>query len=215
MLNFNNVSFSYFGHEILNDVSLEIRAGEFVVLLGDNGAGKSTMLRLCNGLLKPDRGSVKVCGNDTLKVKTSRIAGQVGFLFQNPDRQICQKTVREEIAFGLDNPAIDAQLAYFGLDGERDPFEMSRGERQRVALASVLVREPELLLLDEPTVGLDRNESRELMNSVRRQQLENRAAVLMITHDLEIADEFANRQILLCEGQLIFENDMVSGLKGD
>jgi energy-coupling factor transport system ATP-binding protein len=222
MLKFDKVSVSYPGRKILNSVSFELKAGEFAVLLGENGAGKSTLLRLCNGLLKPESGTVTVFGHDTLKTKTSKLAEHVGFLFQNPDRQICQKTVEDEIRFGLklkgrgaydieDNDSVKPLKPLFG----SDPFTLSRGERQRVALASVLVCEPELMLLDEPTVGLDHSESRELMDSVKRQQEKNGSAVLMITHDIDLADMYADRQLLLHEGQLIYEDVMVSGLQGD
>ena len=101
MLEFSHVSFGYKGHDVMHDVSLSVRRGEFVALLGPNGTGKSTTLRLSDGLLKPSAGTVTVAGLDTSKVRTSEIARHVGFLFQNPDRQICQNTTRDEIAFGL------------------------------------------------------------------------------------------------------------------
>ena len=101
MLEFDHVSFAYGKENTINDISFVISKGDFVAIIGENGAGKTTLAKLCNGLLKPDKGSVTVNGLDTRTARTSRIARSVGFLFQNPDRQICQKTIREEILFGL------------------------------------------------------------------------------------------------------------------
>jgi energy-coupling factor transport system ATP-binding protein len=196
---------------VISDVSFEIGGGEFVALLGENGAGKSTLCRLCNGLLKPTSGSVSVDGHDTRHTKTSEIARSVGFLFQNPDRHICCNTVRGEILFGLENtipdPAerkvrADELLELFSLDGERDPFGMSRGERQRTALASVIAPGPNLLILDEPTTGLDYRECMTTMEIVSRLNKEG-TTVLMITHDMEVAADFASRALVLSKGLLI------------
>ncbi|MDR3345452.1 MAG: energy-coupling factor ABC transporter ATP-binding protein [Oscillospiraceae bacterium] len=207
VLRFEDVRLSFGELKILQGVSFSVFAGEFVILLGENGAGKSTLLRLANGLLKPDIGAVAVCGHDTRQVKTSLIAKEVGFLFQNPDRQIFNKTIREEIEFGMKLHGIPTRPSYtefripdFALDD--DPFTLSRGERQRVALASVLACEPRLMLLDEPTVGLDDSEARQLMDAVKRRQRENNAAVLLITHDLELANAYADRKLLLERGRV-------------
>ncbi|MDR0897948.1 MAG: energy-coupling factor ABC transporter ATP-binding protein [Oscillospiraceae bacterium] len=209
MLAFERVSFGFADRKILNDVSFSLRAGEFAVLLGENGAGKSTLLRLCNGLLKPQNGVVRALGQDTKQVKTSLLARDVGFLFQNPDRQICQKTVREELRFGLmlsgkaaqADADCDALLAEFGLHGEADPFSLSSGMRQYVAIASVLVCRPKLLLLDEPTTWLDDAQSEKFLDAVERRRQEG-AAVLMITHDLALAGRAATRTLTLQEGRL-------------
>jgi energy-coupling factor transport system ATP-binding protein len=214
ILRFEDVRLAFGDNEILRGVSLSVFEGEFVILLGENGAGKSTLLRLCNGLLKPDSGSVVVCGHDTRQIRTSRIAEDVGFLFQNPDRQIFNKTIREEIEFGMKLHGIPTRASYtefripdFALND--DPFTLSRGERQRVALASVLACEPKLMLLDEPTVGLDSGEARQLMDAVKRRQKENNAAVLLITHDLELANAYADRKIFL-EGGRVTDADISS-----
>ena len=223
MLRFEDVCFSYgkSGGDggALKNISFEVRQGEFVALLGENGAGKSTLCRLCNGLLKPDSGRVLLAGEDTRRVKTSRLARRVGFLFQNPDRQLCQNTVRDEILLGLEyalekggrkDPVVravleercEATLSLFGLDGSRDPFGLSRGERQQCALASVLARKPELLILDEPTTGLDYRECVTIMGII--QDLHARGAtILMISHDMEIVADFARRALVLSRGRLI------------
>ena len=214
MICFDRVGFRYGRAEILRNLSFTLKKGEFAALVGANGAGKSTLCRLCNGLLKPSAGSVTVGGRDTRRVKTSELARTVGFLFQNPDRQICQNTVREEIRFGLrcilgDRPETAAEidgrceetLAAFGLDGAHDPFSMSRGERQQVAIASLVACRPEVLILDEPTTGLDYRECTRVMELMRAL---NRAGttILMISHDMEVVSDFARRVLVLSGGEL-------------
>jgi energy-coupling factor transport system ATP-binding protein len=211
MLKFDHVSFGYGDEGAVSDVSFEIKAGEFVALLGENGAGKSTLCRLANGLLKPSSGTVTVDGHNTRRVRTSVIARSVGFLFQNPDRQLCRNTVRDEISLGLlpyapDNAdarrRCDEMLALFSLDGSRDPFSMSRGERQQTALASVLASRPRLLILDEPTTGLDCRERGKTMEIISRLNDEG-TTILMISHDMEITADFAKRALVLSQGKLL------------
>jgi energy-coupling factor transport system ATP-binding protein len=206
---------------IISDVSFTIKPGEFVALLGENGAGKSTLCRLANGLLKPTAGTVFLADTDTLKVKTSVLARRAGYLFQNPDRQLCQTSVREEILFGLEyafadgarrlsaaeleaekQRRCDEMLALFGLDGNRDPFGLSRGERQQTALASVLARRPELLILDEPTTGLDYRECMTIMKIISDLHARG-TTILMISHDMEVVSDFARRALVLSKGRLI------------
>jgi energy-coupling factor transport system ATP-binding protein len=225
MLTFDRVSFSYPAYAagsapqgIITDVSFEISRGEFAALIGENGAGKSTLCRLCNGLLKPVSGKVILGGKDTRSVKTSVLARSVGYLFQNPDRQLCQNTVREEILFGLEyafagmaspaeleaekNRRCEEMLGLFGLDGNRDPFGLSRGERQQCALASVLARKPELLILDEPTTGLDYRECMTIMNIISGLHAGG-ATIIMISHDMEVVADFARRCLVLSRGRLM------------
>jgi energy-coupling factor transport system ATP-binding protein len=211
MLKFDHVSFGYGDEGAISDVSFEIKAGEFVALLGENGAGKSTLCRLANGLLKPSSGTVIAGEHDTRRVKTSVIARSIGFLFQNPDRQLCRNTVREEISLGLLSDMsdraearrrCDEMLALFSLDGNRDPFSMSRGERQQAALASVLASRPRLLILDEPTTGLDYRERGKTMEIISRLNGEG-TTILMISHDMEITADFARRALVLSHGKLL------------
>jgi energy-coupling factor transport system ATP-binding protein len=222
MLRFQEVSFSYApagNGGTIRDLSFVIESGEFVALLGENGAGKSTLCRLCNGLLKPSGGRVLLAGQDTRLVKTSLLARRAGYLFQNPDRQLCQNTVREEILFGLDYALAGAamksgeleaekqrrlaeMLDLFGLDGNRDPFGLSRGERQQTALASVLARRPDILILDEPTTGLDYRECLTIMDLISRLHAGG-TTVLMISHDMEVVADFARRVLVLSGGVLI------------
>ncbi|MDR1971454.1 MAG: energy-coupling factor ABC transporter ATP-binding protein [Treponema sp.] len=217
MLRFEEVSFGYAGTPAIDGVSFVLGKGDFAALLGENGAGKSTLCRLCNGLLKPRSGRVLLAGQDTRTVKTSVLARRVGYLFQNPDRQLCKNTVGEEILFGLDfvlgegySPAeregekrrrLEEMLDLFHLDGSRDPFGLSRGERQQVALAGVLARKPELLILDEPTTGLDYRECTAIMEIISG--LNSRGAtILMISHDMEVAADYGRRALVLSKGRL-------------
>ncbi|MDR0655659.1 MAG: energy-coupling factor ABC transporter ATP-binding protein [Treponema sp.] len=220
MLYFDNVSFSYergeAGISTVSGISFHLEKGEFAALIGENGAGKSTLARLCNGLLKPDSGRVTVSSLDTRHVKTSLIARKLGFLFQNPDRQICCNTVREEILFGLNAIAcgneegaakireerLNEMLELFGLEAEGDPFSMSRGERQQIALASVLAAKPELLILDEPTTGLDYRECINIMGIISGLHREG-TSILMISHDMELVADYAERGLVLSGGRLI------------
>jgi energy-coupling factor transport system ATP-binding protein len=226
ILSFEGVSFGYGTETVIRDLSFRIGRGEFAALLGENGAGKSTLARLGNGLLKPSSGLVRVGGRDTRTVKVSLLARGVGYLFQNPDRQLCQNTVREEIAFNLEQlipgealppgrggrrrrfeggeeerRRVEEMLDLFSLDGDRAPFDLSRGERQQVALASVLVRKPPLLILDEPTTGLDYRECMNIMGIISRLHREG-TAILMISHDMEVAADFAGRALVLSRGRL-------------
>jgi energy-coupling factor transport system ATP-binding protein len=221
MLACEGVSFGYGPERAIRGVSFTLGAGEFAALLGENGAGKSTLCKLCNGLLKPAAGRVLVRGRDTREFKTSVLARDLGFLFQNPDRQLCQNTVRGEILFGLEYAVHDPaererrcgeMLELFGLDGGRDPFSMSRGERQQTALASVLARKPPILILDEPTTGLDYRECVTIMGIISRLHREG-TAILMISHDMEVALDYAQRALVLSRGQLIGDGPLKGIMK--
>ena len=149
MIRLEHVSFSYAeAGPTVEDLDFHVEKGEFVALLGANGAGKTTTVKLIDGLIKPTKGRVLINGEDTASTRVSRRARQVGFLFQNPDRQICKNTVREEIAFGLNTVRrelgeeeiknrVEQTLESFRFTGDEEPFSLSRGQRQRVALASV------------------------------------------------------------------------------
>ena len=217
MLTFDHVSFRYPGNESgIDDLSFHIHKGEFVSLIGSNGAGKSTISRLANGLLSPTSGTVFIDGKSTGKLKASEIARQVGFLFQNPDRQICQNTVREELAFGPKIQKVPADeiekrvnnaLEEFSLNGDWFPFSCSRGQRQRIALASVLVCRPEMVILDEPTTGLDYKECTAIMDELTRLNREEGLTVLMVSHDMELVQQYAKRVLVLTDGKLIGDGE--------
>jgi energy-coupling factor transport system ATP-binding protein len=199
--------------DTLKDINIRIGRGEFVALAGQNGAGKTTLLKLLNGISKPTCGTVTVNGVSTKDVPVSRMAASVGFLFQNADHQIFSQTVREELAFGLNNIGVEKAEAERRVEEtaarlnltaklDKNPFHLSRGERQRVALASVLALQTPVLVLDEPTTGQDYRECIEIMEIVR-QQNESGTTVIMVSHDMELVSDYAKRVILLCEGSVL------------
>ncbi len=213
MIEFDHVFASYSSEvPVLQDVSFKIEDGEFVSFVGTNGAGKSTTMRLCNGLLKPTSGQVLLDGTPTTQLKTSQTARKVGFLFQNPDRQICCNTVRDELLFTFQVQGADMEYAQrrvdevieeFGFDGQADPFLLNRGSRQLLALASVVVTEPSILLLDEPTTGLDHRECLKVMDYVRRLNSQKGTTVVMVCHDMEVVADYAERLIVMTKGQIV------------
>lgn len=212
MIEFRDVHASYDGSApILKGVSFTIRDGEFVAFVGTNGAGKSTTMRLMNGLLKPDAGQVLIDGVPTSDLRTSELARRVGFLFQNPDSQICCNTVREELLFGfkalgLDGPdadsRVDAIVEEFAFDPDDDPFLLNRGARQLLALASIVVLAPPVVVLDEPTTGLDYRECVKVMDIIRRIH-ERGTTVVMVCHDMEVVADYAARCIVMCGGEVV------------
>lgn len=212
MIEFRNVHASYDGERaILKGVNFSINDGEFVSFVGTNGAGKSTTMRLMNGLLKPIQGDVLIDGVSTRDLKTSQLARSVGFLFQNPDRQICNNTVREELLFSFKalgeegpeaNARVDAIIEELGFDPEADPFLLNRGTRQLLALASIVVVEPPVVILDEPTTGLDYRECCKVMDIVQRLHAKG-TTVVMVCHDMEVVGDYARRVIVMNDGQVV------------
>lgn len=212
MIEFKNVSASYDGElPILRDVSFTVADGDFVAFVGTNGAGKSTTMRLVNGLLKPTSGEVLIDGASTRDLRTSELAAKVGFLFQNPDRQICCGTVREELMFGFTaqgradaeaEAKVDAMIERFGFDAQAEPFLLNRGTRQLLALASIIVMEPPVVVLDEPTTGLDFRECAKVMDVISELN-ENGTTVIMVCHDMEVVADYATRVIAMTAGTVV------------
>jgi energy-coupling factor transport system ATP-binding protein len=208
------LSFSYPGcPPVLDRVDLEIRAGELVAILGQNGSGKSTLAKLLAGLLPAQANAVLIGGRCARAVPRAEAGRRVGFVFQNPDHQIFAETVDAEVAFGprlqglgaaTVRERVEEALAAVGLLGKRsaDPFLLSKGERQRVAVASVLATRPEALILDEPTTGLDHGEVRETMALVRKLNRDGHAIVI-ITHAMWVAAEYARRIVVMAGGRVI------------
>ncbi len=195
----------------VDGVSMKIEDGEFVAVIGSNGAGKSTVSRLIRGLLKPETGCVLVDGEDTKTMRASALAGKMGFLFQNPDRQICKATVMEEMLFTLACAKVEkgerAALAeemieQFGIPADADPTALSRGERQRVALMSTFVSRPATLILDEPTTGLDFRECARIMDAIAEKNRAG-ATVIMVCHDMEVVLDYARRAVVMDKGKIV------------
>lgn len=225
-LSLKNVSFSYpSGVSALKNVSFEAYAGELVTLVGRNGAGKTTVTKLINGLLKASGGNIFIDGKDTSNMKISQIAHYVSTLFQNPDRQLCKDTVLEEVAFScilLGESVKDANdhamqvIEKLNLDHKASPFMLSRGQRQMVALAATVVTKPKILVLDEPTCGLDYMECLRIMQVVEDLR-DHGCCVIMVCHDMEVVLDFATRLIVVNDGKIledgsiscVFENNAI------
>lgn len=214
MIEYDSVRFGYGktkDAELIHGISLSIEDGEFVALTGENGAGKSTFSKLLAGILKPSDGKICVNGIDTKKAKNSMLAKTTGFLFQNPDRQLCTYTVRDEIAFGQKalktgteeeiSKRTEKIIERFGFNPDEAPFSLSRGQRQRLALASIIAVEPKVMILDEPTTGLDYKECMEIMSAVKELN-KNGTTVIMVCHDMELVLDFARRMIVLADGKI-------------
>jgi energy-coupling factor transporter ATP-binding protein EcfA2 len=206
----NNIWYSYpGGREVVRGQSLCVKEGEFVVILGANGSGKTTLLKLLTGILKPDRGSVQLLGQDTRNLSLTELGRKVGYLSQNPNDYLFQDTVEDELMFTLnnfqlpDNGICEEILKKLNLYDLRqaNPRDLSSGERQRVALASILVAGPRLLLLDEPTRGIDYRLKAELGGFLQGITASG-GTVVMVTHDVEFAAENADRIVMIFDGMV-------------
>ena len=204
----------------VDGVSLEITAGEFVALVGQNGCGKTTLAKHLNGLHIPTDGKVEVLGKTTTEWTLSGLGRRVGYVFQNPDHQIFANTVRDEVAFGARNYGfaeetvrvkVDTALTETGLSGRdlEDPFNLTRGERQQLAVASVLVTDPEILVLDEPTTGLDYHGQHAILSLIRRLN-ESGRTVVIITHSMWVVAEYADRCVIMSGGRVVQDGDIRS-----
>lgn len=205
----------YNGASVLRGVSLEIRQGEFVAVMGDNGSGKTTFLQSILGLLKPDQGRVEVLGQDTRHTPISQLARQVGFVFQNPDHQLFAESVWKEATFALRNlHALDEAsrtrtkelLTRCGLQerGQDHPYRLSYGEKRRLNLISALAHAPRLILLDEVLIGQDAQNATFLMELLR-ERVERGGTVVMVNHNPEVTRRYASRLIFFNSGQAIVD----------
>jgi energy-coupling factor transport system ATP-binding protein len=197
-------------------VDLVINRGAFVALIGHNGSGKSTLSKLLHGLLEPSGGSVTLDGSPLSSYSATERGRQVGYVFQNPDHQLFAETVREEVAFGPSNfgysgqdldDRVTAALETVDLTplAQEDPFKLSRGQRQRVALAGILATDPGCIIFDEPTTGLDATQHRQFMQLVGRLNRREGLTVIMITHDMGTVARYAPRAVVMDAGRVVFD----------
>ena len=215
------VRFSYNGWETLKGIDLRVERGEFVAVMGRNGAGKSTLLKQCIGLLKPREGRVQVLGQDTRRCTVEELARQVGYVPQNPNALLFADTIAGELAFTRraqeistgdgDGPLLET-LGLAGME-DRYPRDLSVGERQRVALAAVLVGDPELILLDEPTRGLDYAQKASLVSFLLAQKAHGRT-VVVVTHDVELVAQCAERVVLMGDGEIVVDGPVREVMSG-
>ena len=212
-LKVEDLHYAYNGTPALAGISLTIGPGEFVAVIGQNGSGKTTLVKHFNGLLKPTRGKVWVGERDTALLEVADLARDVGYVFQNPDHQISQTTVRAEVAFGLRNLGFEEAeverrtsetLAAFGLEGyaDRSPAILGFGLRRKVALAGVCSLRPPVLILDEPTIGLEARAADEVLQLATGLHTEGHT-IILISHDMRRVAAYAKRCVLLQEGRLL------------
>lgn len=223
---FENVSYTYqentpFAHHALEQLSFHIPAGSFTAIIGHTGSGKSTLIQHLNGLIMPTKGKVTIGAYELTKGKKpddmKELRSKVGIVFQYPEHQLFEETVEKDIAFGPENfgvPESDIQtrtieaLTQVGLAQElleRSPFDLSGGQMRRVAIAGVLAVKPEVLVLDEPTAGLDPRGQKEMMDMFYRLHEEENSTTILVTHSMEDALKYADHVIILNDGQLYME----------
>ncbi|NLJ34134.1 MAG: energy-coupling factor transporter ATPase [Firmicutes bacterium] len=202
----------------LEGISLEIKAGEFVGLIGETGSGKSTLIQHFNGLLKPTAGKVYVNGIDIGRRGTSLkdIRRRVGLVFQYPEHQLFEETVHADIAYGPSNMGLEGEalkqrvreaMTMVGIDYEelkdRSPFELSGGQMRRVAMAGVLAMKPEVLILDEPTAGLDPRGREEILQQIKALHREFALTVVLVSHSMEDVARLVERLLVMHRGKLV------------
>jgi len=216
-LEVKGVSFSYDREtDAVKDVSFRVRKGEYVCLIGHNGSGKSTLAHLIVGLIEPSKGEIEVFSNKIDDSSALEVRKGIGIIFQNPDNQFIGSTVREDIAFGLENDCIDPlqmetlvsdYAALVGMSDylDKEPTNLSGGQKQRVAIAGALVRHPKILIMDEATSMLDPKGKREILNLVKSTKKSNPdLTVISITHDIEEAYS-SDHCIVLSKGEKVIE----------
>jgi energy-coupling factor transporter ATP-binding protein EcfA2 len=203
------------GFVAVKDIDLKVCPGEFVAIMGRNASGKTTLVKHFNGLLKPTKGDVVLDDINTREATVAELSRKVGYVFQNPNDHLFCNTVEEELAFTLNNlevqgeeakPLINRTLERFDLMQYRYQYPrfLSGGEKQRVALASILVAQPQVIILDEPTRGMEYRLKAELMKFLDQYRIDGRA-VILVTQDVEIAAEFSDRVVLLSEGKIVVD----------
>ncbi len=211
-----SVSFGYNkGMPILDEINLLINRGDFLAIIGQNGSGKTTLAKLLCGLLTPQKGEIKIKNRNIRSYTRRELAVLIGYVFQNPDHQIFCNTVREEIAFGLKNFGWDKErieatiketLKICNLNGyeEKDPFSLSKGEKQRLAMATVIAFKPQIIILDEPTTGLDYNQQKEVMDFLKDLN-QMGYTIIIITHTMWLVAEYTNRTLVMAQGSIVLD----------
>ena len=219
--------------QALADVSLEIKDNDFLAIVGETGSGKSTLAQMFNALLVPDKGDVLV--NDYVinykNRKSRKLRGlrqRVGLVFQFPEYQLFEETVEKDVAFGVKNFGVKAEdaierahvaLKQVGLDEsyfKRAPFDLSGGEKRKVAIAGILAINPDILVFDEPTAGFDPQSSKDLMNLITELH-NNGKTIIIITHDMDLVNTYTKRVVMLERGQVTFDgtpNELFAYIKG-
>lgn len=211
---------SPFEKKALDNVNMELNEGEFIALIGHTGSGKSTLIQHINGLLKPSSGKIIIDGQDILQkgVKLSEIRKKVGLVFQYPEYQLFEETIEKDIAFGPKNLGISDEevnkrvkraMKMVGLDydiyKDKSPFELSGGQKRRVAIAGVVAMEPKILILDEPTAGLDPKGRDEILGQVKELHREYKMTIILVSHSMEDVAKVAERIVVMNKGKCILD----------
>jgi len=221
IVSFEEYSFKYSGTTFyaLRNINLDIYRGDFILLTGPSGCGKSTLLRSINGLIPhfyegEYTGRVIVMGHEVSKSSTYELSRYVGMVFQDPENQLFSSTVEREIAFGLENLGLSKEEMRRRVDNvlqilkienlrHKSPYELSGGQQQKVAIASIMVMEPEILILDEPTANLDPLSALELFELLARLNREMNITIVIVEHRLELITSFINRVLLMDRGRIV------------
>ncbi|MFN2197973.1 MAG: energy-coupling factor ABC transporter ATP-binding protein [Anaerolineales bacterium] len=219
LIEVSNLVFEYpDGTLALQDINLDIYANQFIAFIGQNGAGKTTFAKSLNGLLKPKSGYVKIDNLDTKdKGTTKKIVTKVGYVFQNPDHQLFNNTIYKEIAYGPRNIGLKPEdvdervreaAQVCGIEEslfEEHPFFLTKGLRQRVAIASILAMRPQTIIVDEPTTGQDLRQSLEVMNFLKNLWENEGHTIIIITHEMPIVAQYAQRVVVLAKGNILLD----------
>ena len=220
LLSIQNLHFRYpnTAKDAVCEISCEVRRGEVLAIMGANGSGKTTLIHLIAGLLRPSEGEIIIDGKPCGRVKLRQLAGKVGIVFQNPDLLLQAETVRDEVAFGPKNlkfskntlmERVDNTLTRFDLQdlSSEAPYALSRGQRQRTAIASTFSLHPDLFLLDEPTTGQDAQHLYQLMDELCAEIRQENKVLIFATHDADLTLKYADRILLLHDGAVIYDGD--------
>ncbi|NEZ46648.1 energy-coupling factor transporter ATPase [Clostridium niameyense] len=209
-----------FEKKALDNININIDKGEFVALIGHTGSGKSTLIQHINGLLKPESGKIVLDGVDITKknVKLTNIRKKVGLVFQYPEYQLFEETIEKDIAFGPNNLGLENSevltrvkraMSIVGLDystyKDKSPFELSGGQKRRVAIAGVVAMEPEVLILDEPTAGLDPKARDDIYSKIESLQKEYNMTIVLVSHSMEDVAKFADKILVMHTGKCILQ----------
>jgi energy-coupling factor transporter ATP-binding protein EcfA2 len=233
LIKFNNFYYRYKGNEeyALNDINLTIKENKFILLAGETGSGKTSLIRCLNGLIPQFyagfyKGSVEIAGQDTVKASIADLSTNVGIVFQNPENQLIAMSVENEIAFGMENLGIPRDEMIKRMDESvkiteiehllhKAPFELSGGEQQRVAIASILVLKPQILILDEPTALLDPKMARKILGLLKKIQTESNITIIISEHRMDLIVPLIDEIIMMKEGSIVGHDVKDNIINGD
>ncbi|MFW9898369.1 MAG: energy-coupling factor ABC transporter ATP-binding protein [Candidatus Thorarchaeota archaeon] len=233
LIKFNSFSFRYKKNEVyqLNNINLKINENKFILLAGETGSGKTTLIRSMNGLIPQFyagfyKGSIEVNGKDTVETPIADLSTEIGIVFQNPENQLISMNVEHEIAFGMENLGVPREEMVRKINKvvklteiehllDKAPFELSGGEQQRVAIASILVLEPKVLILDEPTALLDPYMAEKIIKLLKRIQTKKKTTIIIAEHRLDLIIPFVDEIILINDGKIVEHDTKENAINGN